>query len=269
MAARTTMRRTAAHASGSSFGAGMTSSAFAASPASGDGNSVRKSSSKSVVLVHGGWHGGWAFSALRERLRPRAKKVIAPTLSGLGERSHLSGCNINLNTHISDVVAVLEYEDLSDVVLCGHSYGGMVITGVADAVPERIAALVYLDAAVPSNGDSLWSILPDEFHRIFIEGARATGYMTAPPPRLHSRAHVTSHPIGSILQSIHLSGRAAEVKTRVFVLAESSVLRPFHSTHARLKNDPSWIVRSLPCGHDIPNEMTDAAADLVTDLTLG
>jgi pimeloyl-ACP methyl ester carboxylesterase len=107
------------------------------------------------VLVHGGGHGGWCYQPVARRLRSDGHEVYAPTLTGLGERSHVVGPNVDLELHIEDVVAVLHYEDLRDVVLVGHSYGGMVITGVADRAADRVGKLVYLDAANPKNGESL------------------------------------------------------------------------------------------------------------------
>jgi pimeloyl-ACP methyl ester carboxylesterase len=107
------------------------------------------------VLVHGGGHGGWCYQRVARILRAAGHEVYAPTLTGLGERSHLLNGEVDLHRHIDDVVAVLHYEDLRDVILVGHSYGGMVITGVADAASDRVGRLVYLDAATPRNGQSL------------------------------------------------------------------------------------------------------------------
>jgi pimeloyl-ACP methyl ester carboxylesterase len=107
------------------------------------------------VLVHGGGHGGWCYQRVARRLREAGHEVYAPTLTGLGERAHLLDGSVDLHRHIEDVVAVLHYEDLRDVILVGHSYGGMVITGVADRAHDRIGRLVYLDAATPLNGQSL------------------------------------------------------------------------------------------------------------------
>jgi pimeloyl-ACP methyl ester carboxylesterase len=107
------------------------------------------------VLVHGGGHGGWCYQRVARRLRAAGHEVYAPTLTGLGERSHLLDDRVDLHRHIDDVVAVLRYEDLRDVVLVGHSYGGMVITGIADRAADRIGRLVFLDAANPVNGQSL------------------------------------------------------------------------------------------------------------------
>jgi pimeloyl-ACP methyl ester carboxylesterase len=107
------------------------------------------------VLVHGGGHGGWCYQRVAQLLRADGHQVYAPTLTGLGERSHLLRPGIDLDTHITDIVNVLQFEGLRDVLLVGHSYGGMVITGVGDRAADRIAGLVYLDAANPLNGQSL------------------------------------------------------------------------------------------------------------------
>jgi len=107
------------------------------------------------VLVHGGGHGGWCYGRVAPLLRNAAHDVYTPTMTGVGERSHLLGPNVDLSLHIEDIVAVLHYEDLTDVILVGHSYGGMVITGVADRAADRVAKLVYLDAANPTDGQSL------------------------------------------------------------------------------------------------------------------
>lgn len=107
------------------------------------------------VLVHGGGHGGWCYQKVARRLREQGHEVHAPSLSGLGDRSHLASCSIDLDTHITDVVSLLHHEDLRDVVLVGHSYGGMVITGAADRAADRVGKVVYLDAANPTDGQSL------------------------------------------------------------------------------------------------------------------
>ena len=107
------------------------------------------------VLVHGGGHGGWCYQPVARILQAEGHTVYAPTLTGLGERSHLLSTAVDLDLHIRDVVAMLHSEDLRDVILVGHSYGGMVITGIADRAADRIGKLVYLDAANPVNGQSL------------------------------------------------------------------------------------------------------------------
>jgi pimeloyl-ACP methyl ester carboxylesterase len=107
------------------------------------------------VLVHGGGHGGWCYQRVARLLRAEGHDVLTPTLTGLGERAHLLDEGVDLERHVTDVAAVLRFEDLRDVILVGHSYGGMVITGAADREPARVGRLVYLDAATPVNGQSL------------------------------------------------------------------------------------------------------------------
>ncbi|HWF88614.1 MAG TPA: alpha/beta hydrolase [Pyrinomonadaceae bacterium] len=117
-------------------------------------------SKQTIVIVHGAWGGAWAFKKVEAMLRDKGFQVYRPQLTGQGERVHLARPDIGLNTHIDDVVNTILYEDLHDIILVGHSYGGMVITGVADRVPDRIKRLVYLDAMVPNDGDSAMSLLP-------------------------------------------------------------------------------------------------------------
>ncbi len=112
------------------------------------------------VLVHGAWHGGWCWGKVAERLRAAGHRVFTPTLTGLGDRAHLIAPNVGLATHVEDVVATLEMEDLSDVVLVGHSFGGAVISGVADARADRIRRLVFLDSFLVQSGQSPFSQLP-------------------------------------------------------------------------------------------------------------
>ena len=107
------------------------------------------------VLVHGGGHGGWCYDKVTDRLKVRGHRVFAPSLTGLGDQTYLLSRSVNLDTHIDDIVRLLHDQDLTDVILVGHSYGGMVITGVVDLAPDRVAKVVYLDAANPRNGQSL------------------------------------------------------------------------------------------------------------------
>jgi pimeloyl-ACP methyl ester carboxylesterase len=127
------------------------------------------------VLVHGAWHGGWCWRKVTPLLRAAGHEVYTPTLTGLGERVHLGGPHIDLEMHIQDIVNVLEYGDLRDVILTGHSYGGMVITGVAERAADRLSHLIYLDAFVPSNGESLLGYMPPERGATMTAVAKAEG----------------------------------------------------------------------------------------------
>ncbi len=112
------------------------------------------------VVAHGAWSAGWAWKKIHPLMSARAHRLITPTYAGLGERMHLARPDIDLDTHIADILGVLEFEDLSGVNLIGHSYGGMVATGVADRARKRIAQLIYIDAFAPNDGDNLLGLLP-------------------------------------------------------------------------------------------------------------
>src|SRR5436309_5946121 len=123
---------------------------------------ARAATGKTFVLVHGAWHGGWCWAKIAATLRSRGHTVLTPTQTGLGERSHLLSKSITMDTFVEDIVNVLKFEDLKDVTLVGHSFGGPPITGAADRVPERIRQLIYLDAAMLQGGQSVFSLISDE-----------------------------------------------------------------------------------------------------------
>src|SRR5512142_2988322 len=190
-------------------------------------STLRASGSKTFVLVPGGWHGGWWFQPLAHRLTRLGHEAFPLTLTGLGERKHLLAASTNLDTHVEDVVNVLETEQLEDVILVGHSYGGMVITGAADRVPERVAALVYVDAYVPDDGDSCWALTSDAYRRVFLDGVVRDGHSVAPPAALDPRA--TPHPLASFLQPIRLSGGVDRVPRREYVFLSGWSETPFET----------------------------------------
>src|SRR4029453_15242908 len=139
------------------------------------------------VLVPGACHGAWSFDDLAEQLRARGHRVLAITLTGIAERAHLVHAGVNLETHIADVLAELAVNDVGGAVLVGHSYGGMVITGVADRVSRQVDSLVYLDAFVPRDGESCWTLTTDE-QRAWYADVDASGYGVPPLPFFVSRA---------------------------------------------------------------------------------
>jgi pimeloyl-ACP methyl ester carboxylesterase len=127
--------------------------------------------SPTIVFVHGAWGGGWQFKKVEPLLEAKGYRVSRPTLTGLGDRVHLAGPDVDLSTHVEDIVNFLEFGELDDVVLVGHSYGGMVITGVADRVPHRIARLVYMDAILPENGESVEGLFGGALESMATAGA--------------------------------------------------------------------------------------------------
>jgi len=176
------------------------------------------------VLVHGGGHGGWCYNRVAPLLRAADHEVYTPTLTGLGERKHLLRPDIDLDTHITDVVNVLEYEDLNDVILLGHSYGGMVITGVAGRAGSRIGHLVYLDAAHPRNGESLADLTPEMMgmahsemrtvagvELVLFPDSQAMACMGVTDPRDFAwmTSKITPHPWKCLTQKLRLADEAA------------------------------------------------------------
>ncbi|ART69602.1 alpha/beta hydrolase [Mycobacterium dioxanotrophicus] len=209
------------------------------------------------VLVPGACHGGWCFDDLAAALRADGHRVLALTLTGLAERAHLLHAGVNLDTHITDVLAEFGAQRITDAVLVGHSYGGMVITAVADRIPDRVSALVYLDAFVPRDGESCWTLTNDEQRQWYID-VDATGYGVPPLSFFDERA--TPHPLASLMQPVRLGDLPPGIR-RVYVRAENwPAESPFAPTYARLRNDPAWTTYSLDGAHNL---MRDNHTDLV------
>jgi pimeloyl-ACP methyl ester carboxylesterase len=211
------------------------------------------------VLIPGGWHGGWYFQPLAEALRARGHRAYPVTLTGLGERRHLLDSTVNLDVHIDDVVQLLETERLSDVVLLGHSYGGMVLSGVIDRAPERIAAAIYSDAYVPDDGQSCFELTSDVFRQMFLEGAAQDGFSVPPPPGLDPRR--TPHPLATFLQRLHIANAAPSIR-RGYIYLSGWQDSPFTSVYQRLSRDPAWKTFSLPVGHNVMKEAFDQLLEI-------
>ncbi|QFZ22225.1 alpha/beta fold hydrolase [Saccharothrix syringae] len=193
------------------------------------------------VLIPGACHGGWYYDPIASRLRAEGHEVHAPTPS--------TG-RVNLEDHVAEVLALVG--DLSDVVLVGHSYGGMVITVVADRLPDRVKALVYLDAFVPRDGESGYDIAHGRWREWYVEGASGDGFAFPPLPFFDPRA--TPHPLATMLQRASLTGAVDKVTERFYLFAERFPDSPLATTWARLRDDPSWRAVGLPIGHDVVGE---------------
>lgn len=236
------------------------------------------------VLVHGAWHGGWCWRDVAATLRAAGHTVLTPTHTGVGERSHQSHENITLETHVRDVIGCIEAEEAQDFVLCGHSYGGMVISVVADRMPERVRALVYLDAFIPANGDSLIGLLDKalapEIAAQFVGGFRGSaaekgsGLMAPIPAEVFnvsgaSQAWVNRRCVPQALATFEmpalLTGGIDRVKKRAYILADSWDPSPFRFFAKRCSDTPGWgEVVKMPCGHDVMVDMPrELAAALV------
>ncbi|RVX38645.1 alpha/beta hydrolase family protein [Nonomuraea polychroma] len=210
------------------------------------------------VLIPGMCHGGWCFEPLTEQLRRHGHRVHPLTLTGLSERSHLLHGGLNLETHIQDVTGVLAAENIENAVLAGHSYGGMVISGVAGRMPDRVDSLVYLDAVVPQPGDSMWSLVSDRERQWYLDVVE-TGEAVRPLPFFDPRA--TPHPLASLLQPLAITADTTRVRRNVYVYAAGwAEQSPFTGTYQRLREDPSWTTYALGSGHNL---MRDAPQDLL------
>ena len=227
------------------------------------------------VLVHGAWHGGWCYARVVDRLISRGHRVFAPTLTGLGERSHLFSASIGLTVHIMDVVNLCRWQQLDNIVLVGHSYGGMVITGVADKVPEIISSMVYLDAFLPRGNQSLHDLIPPAAAQAQIAGDAANHHAGVPPipaelfnVNVADREWVdslcTPQPLATFTDRLALSGPGDTVMSRHYVLAGNNTLGGgFGRFHDRVRHDHSWTTHELACGHDVMIDLPDETTDLL------
>jgi pimeloyl-ACP methyl ester carboxylesterase len=227
------------------------------------------------VLVHGGFVGGWDWTEFARRLRVGDNEVYTPTLTGLGERVHLGTRDTNLSTHIQDIVNVLEYEDLRDVVLTGHSYGGMVISGVATRVPERIAHLVFIDAMLPRDGQSAVDVTGGMLMQDRVED----GFVLRPPPPELEREEVlgrkrwVKQPLATFEEKLRISTPLEkQAFTRTFIFAakkpaSAPMMRgEFAAAVARVRTDAAWRFFEVQCGHAVHWQMPDQLAKILLEL---
>jgi pimeloyl-ACP methyl ester carboxylesterase len=224
------------------------------------------------VLVHGAYGGAVSWRRVVPLLRQRGHDVFAPSLTGLGDRAHLGGPQTDLSTHIQDIVGIIEHWDLHDVVLVGHSYGGFVVAGVADRVPERIAHLVFLDAFLPRDGEAVLDLEGGErFQSMELED----GWLLLLPdnpgfPKPPSRGQ----PAGTLREKLHLAMPLEQrAFTRTYVKAGEPPQPPagelqgnFWNAANRVKPDPAWRYVELPCGHAMHREQPETVAGLLLDL---
>jgi pimeloyl-ACP methyl ester carboxylesterase len=212
------------------------------------------------VLVHGAWHGGWCWAKVARLLRDAGHEVYTPTLTGLGERAHLARPEVDLETHIQDVVAMLEAEELRQVTLVGHSYGGMVISGVAARTTGRIAQLVYLDAFVPEAGKSLLDYV-GHFAAAMREAAVAHGegwkLPSFPPERFGVTSqrdtewlnkHLVPQPLRTFEQPLAVAG--GDKLKRTYVYCSKPATGTFDQFAERLRDDRKWTFHDVKTGHD-------------------
>jgi len=245
------------------------------------------------VLVGGGWLGGWCWQRVTPLLREEGHDAYPVTLTGLGERVHLASAQVDLQTHITDVVNVIEFEDLHDVVLLGHSYAGIVVTGVADRVPDRISKLVYLDTGPLPNGTALIETFPTEARRHIERQVEelGDGWRFPMPPQeelaafgslqglddaqlelLRSRA--VDQPFGTFTQPLQLKNPARKALAKVgivcsFSLEEVEAIIASGNPLFREMASPNWRFIELPTGHYPMFSRADDLAAVLLELSSG
>ena len=231
------------------------------------------------VLVHGGYAGGWQWREVAALLREAGHEVFTPTLTGLGERVHLARPDVDLDTHIEDVLNVLAYEELDDVILARHSYGGMVITGVAERAPERLRHVVYLDAFVPQVGESqrdiVAAVLGPAVAAQLDEQARSQGEgWRLPRPAADSdgtpNPRATDQPYGTITQPLAVRNPAAAALPRTYLLCTERPpgwpFGPVLEHCAARAREHGWRYQELATGHALWRTAPREVADLLLAL---
>ena len=215
------------------------------------------------VLVHGAWHGGWCWRRVADRLAAAGQRVFCPTLTGLGARAHLLTGGVNLDTHIADVAGLLETEELKDVVLVGHSCGGLVITGVAARARDRLRQLVYLDAALVDDGQAWSDALPPEACVARRKAAQeSSGGLSLPVPDAKMfglsdaddlawvQRRMTPHPFATFDQKMSWGGPIGNGLPKVYVDCTEPAMPGLAAMKERFRSKPDWPFIELRTGHD-------------------
>ncbi len=221
-----------------------------------------QSKPRTFVLVHGAGHGGWAWSRVRDQLTRKGHRVFTPTLTGLGDRSHLMSGAITLETHILDVVNLFHWERIADAVLVGHSYAGWVVSGAVERLEERVSGLVYLDAFLPDDGQRGFDFLNEQQKAAFTE-AQARGEVSRPGPNATALkiqnaedaawidSLITPQPIGVSLDAVKLTGVRERIKSKLYVRTPLFPQPRFDAALERCKADSAWKTVVMDgCGHD-------------------
>jgi pimeloyl-ACP methyl ester carboxylesterase len=235
------------------------------------------------ILIHGGGHGGWCYNKLSPLLRAQGHMALSPSLTGCGDRKHLVTPDVGLETHIADIVGLLEYEDLEDVILAGHSYGGMVITGVADRAAGRIRELVYLDAAHPIDGESLRMLAPAQIEPTYagmrmLNGAEMVlwpmpgmaGFfgITDPADAAWVDAKLTPHPWKCFTEPLRLLNGDSASRVRRTNINCTQALRGSDSRAAARQTEGERNVE-IDTGHDLMITEPRAVADMLLEVARG
>lgn len=244
---------------------GVLAGAVAAAAAAPSSTAFAQVPAKSTfVLVPGAWHGAWCYRRVADLLIARGHKVHALTLTGLGDRVHLASDAVNLDTHIADIVNFVKWEDLNNFVLVGHSYGGLPVTGAVEQIGDKVASIVYLDAFIPEDGQSMVDIVKRPMP--------ATG--SAPPfpakafkindkDEAWVNAKMTPQPVNTYTQKIKVAGGYKKIAKKAYVRSLQFNNPAFQAHYEALKQDAAWKTYTVDCGHDMMVDKPEEVAALL------
>lgn len=230
---------------------------------------------KTFVLVHGAWHGGWCWTQVADLLRNQGHKVFTPTQTGLGERSHLISKEITLNTFIDDVANLILWENLEDVILVGHSFGGNTISGVADRLPQKIRKLIYLDAMIIQSGETPLSTLPKDVAENRIEAAKdSSNGLSLPIPSAKAMGifeedqiaiidgKLTPHPFSTFLSPLEIKNPPGNSLPLVYIKCTNPLYKPLEDSRLNAVK-MGWPMVEIETGHDAPISAPQKLAELL------
>jgi pimeloyl-ACP methyl ester carboxylesterase len=254
-------------------GAGASAAALGATPVS-----AQTAQRKTFVLVHGAWHGGWCWRRVSDLLEQQGQKVFTPTLTGVGERSHLISKDINLDTHITDVVNVIKWEDLNDICLVVHSYGGWPGSGALEQIGDRVSSIVWLDAFKPENGQRGFDFASDFSRKALLAavergepgrlGPKAEVFQVNEKDRAWVDSKLTPQPNGVALQPIKLTGAREKVAKKTYIRAPKYPQPAFDQALAECKADKSWrTFETTEAGHDVMVDAPQWLADILLQVS--
>lgn len=253
--------------------------ALAAAASSAQTPASAPAGSKTYVLVHGAYGGGWIWRDVAEGLRRLGHRVWTPTQTGLGERAHLMSRQITVDTHIDDVASVIETDELRDIILVGHSYGGMAVTGVADRMTDRVRHIIYLDALIPENGDTAFTVLPAGLAESRRKVAREQGGGVAlpvpgpegfpipdGPAKDWFMRRLRPHPIGTYESVVRLTKPAGAGLPVTYVAYTNPALASIEPSRQRAKAKPGWRYMELAVPHDVEIPMPEKVTELLAGI---
>jgi len=255
---------------GAALGVGATALA-------GRGASAQSRARKTYVLIHGAFHGGWSWRRVSDLLERHGHKVLAPSLTGCGDRHHLLTKDVNLDTHIADIVNLVEWEDLDAICLVAHSYGGWPASGALERILARVSAIVWLDAFKPEDGQR-GTDYASEFSRKALAEAIEKGEPGRAPPKAEAffvnekdrawvEARLTRQPNGVAVQPIRLTGAREKVARKTYIRAPKYPQPAFDKAYAECKADTSWQTFETNAGHDVMIDAPEWLADVLLQVS--